>query len=64
MNTAATMRAYCEIPGDVWVKIRKEGEETIAMCASCGFKERGGGVFNNHPFQVNNRWYIEVRWSC
>lgn len=33
-NTAATTWAYCNIPGDVGVSIRKAGGETIVERAS------------------------------
>lgn len=37
VNTAATVWAYCEIRGDIGVRIRKAEEETIATCVSKDF---------------------------
>lgn len=37
VNTAATTRAYCEIPEDVGVRITIEEGETNVLCASFAF---------------------------
>lgn len=46
-NSAATMRAYCEIPGD----IRKDGGEMIVLPVGFGF-QRGDRVSNSRSGQV------------
>lgn len=38
--TPQPRRAYCEIPGNIGVSIRKEGDSVL--CACCGFKRATG----------------------
>lgn len=51
------MRAHCEILGDVGVRFRNEGGETVVLCAGYGF-ERGDQVLTTGLENASTRKYF------
>lgn len=59
-------RAYCEIPGYTWVRIRKEGVAIIVLWACCGRRatvsQPGlGRVFNLAVFFLSTSTYTQSK---
>lgn len=52
-DTTGNLRPYCEIPGDVKERVRKEGGEGIVPWTSCGF-QRGDLGFDHRVEQPIN----------
>lgn len=51
------MDILCEIPGKIGVRIRKNGEETIFLYASCCGFQRGDLVSPLRLGMVSTWWY-------
>lgn len=56
-NTAVTMRAYCEIPGEKRVKIRKVKRRDLSLSEGRpGLDPRGGESANPMSFLLSATW--------